>query len=247
VTTDLKIENISVDNQKSLFRSQRIKLGGKVATTPFRSLDPSKFRSDVPLNKNAFGFNELYKELDSQKITLLQHDSSKLDRFARELKNVSSKRQTNDLTICLIKFVSKQRSPFPNTKEIEFIIDVEDSYSDIIGIPIIESRIDESNFSSYIDYLESSYNVIEELNTKPIMGGLPNLSRELYPKLLKFLLDKNITAFCFDFNGRTPDHLILRPILRYLNKEKILHRTLIYGINTKVGRILKKACTCIMC
>jgi hypothetical protein len=241
VTTHLEIENISADNQKSLFRSQRIKLGGKVATTPFRSLDPSKFRSAIPLNKNAFGFNELYRELDSQKITSLQHDSGELDQFTRGLKNASNRGQRNDLTTCLIKFVSKQTSPFPNTKEIEFIIDVEDNYSDMIAIPMVEARIDESNFSSYIKYLETSYNVIEELNTKPIMGALPNLSRELYPKLLKFLLDKDIIAFYFDFNGRTPDHLMLRPILRYLNKEKILRRTLIYGINPKVGRSLKNA------
>lgn len=104
MTTNLEIENISADNQKSLFRSQRIKLGGKVATTPFRSLDRSKFRSDVPLNKDAFGFNELYRELDSQRITSLQRDSNKLDRFARELKNASRKGQTSDLTICVYKY-----------------------------------------------------------------------------------------------------------------------------------------------
>ena len=106
---------------------------------------------------------------------------------------------------------------------------------------MVDARIDYSNLPSYMEYLESSYDVIEELNTKPIMGVLPNLSREQYPKLLKFYLDKDITAFCFDFNGRTPDYLTLRPILRYLKKEKVLERTIIYGINAKVGRILKNA------
>ena len=96
----------------------------KDATTPFKALDPSKFRFDVLLNRNAFGFNEIYKELDTQKIALLQQNSGDLDRFAREMKNTSSKGQSADITVCLIKFISKKSDPFPNRKEIEFLTDV---------------------------------------------------------------------------------------------------------------------------
>jgi len=179
MTTHLEVETISNDNNKSLFRSQRIKLNGKEAVTPLRALDPMKFRSDVPLNKNAFGLNEVYRGLDSQKILLLQKDSHEHDRFSGILANQVRKTQSNDLNVCLVKFSSKKPNPFPHKKEIEFLTDVAHSFSDVAPIPIIDARIDSSNFSKYLGCLELCYETIEELNSKPIMGMLPNLPREL--------------------------------------------------------------------
>ena len=239
MTTHLEIDTLSDDNHKSLFRSQRIKLNGKEAVTPLKALDPAKFRFDVSLNEKAFGFNEIYKGLDSRKISTLQNDSYEHDRFSRILSNLVRKSQPNDLNVCLVKFSSKKTNPFPYEKEIEFLTDVMHSFSDITSIPIIDAKIDSSNFSKYLDYLQLCYKTIEELNNKPIMGMLPNLPRELYPKLLEFYLTKEISAFCFDFNGQTPDHLKLRPVMRYLNTKKNLDKTLIYGVNAKPGMVLK--------
>ena len=239
MTTHLDIETFSDDNKRSLFRSQRIKLNGKEAKTPLKALDPAKFRSDVSLNKKAFGLSEIYKVLNSDKISLLQKDSYEHDRFSRRLANMVKKGQTGDLNVCLIKFSSKRPNPFPLKKEIELLTDVAHSFSDITPLPIVDVKIDSSNFSKYLEYLEQCHNTIEEHNNKPIMGMLPNMSRELYPKLLEFYHKKQISAFCFDFNGHTPDHLKLRPVMRYLNTKKILNKALIYGVNAKSGRALK--------
>ncbi len=108
MTTYLQIETLSNDNKKSLFRSQRIKLNGKKAVTPLKALDPTKFRSDVSLNKKAFGFNEIYRVLNSDKISLLQKDSYEHDRFSKTLSNMVRKSQLNDLNVCLVKFSSKR-------------------------------------------------------------------------------------------------------------------------------------------
>lgn len=241
MTTHLDIETVSDDNQKSLFRSQRVKLSGKSAVTPFRVLDPSKFRTDADLNRKAFGFNEIYKEINSERIGLLQKSAIEHDRFDRELVNLSRRGQNSDLGICLVKFVSKGTNPFPVAKEIEFLTDVSHSYSDVTPLPLIDARIDESNFQRYLTFVKSSLDAIEELNQKPIMGVLPNIPRELYPKLLDFYFKNDINAFCFDFNGQTPDHLKLRPILRHLNKNKALGKSLIYVVNAKPGRVLKNS------
>ena len=56
---------------------------------------------------------------------------------------------------------------------------------------------------------------------------------------LDYYIDQNINTFCFDFNGKTPDPLKLRPVLRYLKQKKILDVSLIYGLNSKPGRLLK--------
>ena len=239
MTTHLNVETLSDDNGKSLFRSQRIKLDGKEAITPIKALDPRKFCSDVSLNENAFGLNEIYRVLKPDKISLLQKNSCEHDRFSRDLTNLISKSKISDLGICFVRFESKRSNPFPCKKEIEFLTDVSHSFSDITPVPIVDVKIDGSNFLKYLECLEQCCNAIEEHNSKPIMGILPNMPRELYPKLLEFYHKKQISAFCFDFDGQTPDHLKLRPIMRYLNTRKELGRTLIYGINAKPGRVLK--------
>jgi hypothetical protein len=239
MTTHLSVETISDDNQKSLFKSKRVKLSGKEAITPLRALDPSKFRTDIALNKKAFGLNEVYRSLDSEKIAALRKDSNEHDIFASVLANHVKRSQPNDLNLCVIRYSSKNPNPLPTTKEIEFVTDVAHSFSDITPLPIINIEIDASNFVRYLDCLKTCYDTIEELNHKPIMGVIPNLPPELYSKLLDFYLKKDITSFYVDFDGKTPNHLKLRPILRFLNTKGMLGKSLIYGINAKPGMVLK--------
>lgn len=239
MTTHVQIETVSDDNQKSLFRSQRIKLNGKEAVTPIRVIDPSKLRTDVSLNNSALGFNEIYKSIESTRLAILQKNTEEHDKFARDLANLSKRGQSTDLNICLMKFDAKKPDPFPTSKEIELLTDIAHSYSDMTPIPILDAKIDATNFKNFMNYVDTCYHTIEELNQKPIMGALPNLPREIYPKLLDYYLDKGINAFYFDFNGQTPDHLKLRPILRHLKTKKTLDNTLIYGVNAKPGRTLK--------
>lgn len=239
MTTHLEIEPLSNDNGKSLFRSQRIKVNGKETRTPLKALDPTMFRNKITLNQNALGFNEIYKVVDSKKITRLLTDADEHDHFSKTLLNLSRKCQSTDLNVCVLKFIPNKPNLFPAKNEIELLTDVAHSFSDVTPIPLLSIKIDNSNFSAYLDYLQSCYDTIEELNSKPIMGILPRLPRELYPKLLKFYVKNQISSFCFDFDGQTPDHLKLRPIMRYLNTEGILDETLIYGINAKPGRALK--------
>lgn len=239
MTTHLEIEQLSNDNGKSLFRSQRVKINGKEAITPLKALDPTRFRNKITLNQNALGFNEIYKKVDSERIARLLTDVDAHDHFSKTLLNLSGKCKSTDLNVCMLKFIPNKSNLFPSKNEIEMLTDVAHSFSDVTPIPLLSTKIDNSNFSDYLTYLQSCYNTIEELNSKPIMGTLPRLPRELYPKLLEFYLKNQISSFCFDFDGQTPDHLKLRPIMRYLNTEKILDKTLIYGINAKPGKALK--------
>ena len=239
MTSHVAIETLSNDNQKSLFKSKRVKFNGKEVITPLRALDPSKFRIDTDLNKKAFGLNEIYRSLDSEKISALRKDANEHDAFARVLTNHVKRSQPNDLNLCVVRYSSKNPNPLPAKKEIEFLTDVSHSFSDITPLPIIDVKIDALNFTRYLDCLEICYETIEELNHKPIMGVIPNLPPELYSKLLDFYLKKDISTFYVDFDGKTPNHLKLRPILRFLNTKKMLSKSLLYGINAKPGRVLK--------
>jgi hypothetical protein len=70
------------------------------------------------------------------------------------------------------------------------------SYSDITPIPMLDIKIDNSNFLVFLEYAKSCLDIIEELNDKPLMGYLPNLPREQYPKLLDFYASKQKHNFC---------------------------------------------------
>ncbi len=239
MTTHLEIESLADDNGKSLFRSQRVKINGKEAITPLKALDTTKFRSNTKLNKNAYGFSEIYRKIGSDKINQLLTDADEHDRYSRELTRIFNRSHSTDLNICVLKFSPNTPNQFPSRSDIELLTDIAHSFSDITPIPLPGVKIDKTNFSSYMSYLQLCYDTIEEFNNKPIMGTIPRLPRELYPKLLDFYAKNQITSFCFDFDGRTPDHLKLRPIIRHLKTKKILEQTLIYGINAKPGKTLK--------
>lgn len=241
MTTHLDIETISNDNGRSLYRTQKIKINGKVITTPLRALDPSKFDSNVVLNKKAFGLNEIYKNLNSDKLKTLQNDVGELESLERELSNLEKRTPQSDLNVCFLKFSSKKPNSFPLKEDVGTLTDIAHTYSDITPIPIIDAKIDDSNFSRYLNYVKNCYNTIEELNTKPIMGMLPRLTFAQYRKILDFYLDKQITAFCFDYDGRIPSRLMLRQISRYLESKNIRDNVLIYGINARPGSGLKNS------
>lgn len=241
MTTHLEIELLSNDNGKSLFRSQRVRSNGKEVTTPLKALDPNKFRTRIKINTDAFGVNEIYKTISSKKAKQLLTDPDEHDSFSRNLTNLSNRGQATDLRICILKFTPDKDERFPSKDEIDLLTDVAHSFSDITPIPLLNIKINKNNFPAYVEYLQSCYDTIEEWNSKPIMGMLPRLPRELYPKLLEFYLKKQISSFCFDFDGQTPDHLKLRPIMRYLNGKKLLDQTLMYGINAKPGKALRNA------
>lgn len=235
------IETLNQDGE-SLFRSQRIRFGGKELVTPAKALNPSKFRAEARFGGNVLDFNEIYKQITSDKIESLHKDSLEHDKFCRMMENLRKKHHTDGgLDVCMVRFSSKKPDPFPRKKEIEFLTDVSHSFSDIVPMPMIECGIDASNFGRYLECMQACYDTVEELNSKPIMGVLPTVPREMYPKLLEFYLKKQISAFCFDFEGSTPSILKLRPILRHLNSKKILDRILIYGINAKPGHALKNS------
>ena len=240
MTSDAVIETLSDDNGKSLFRSQRIKVRGKEIVTPVKALDPSKFKVAIPLAENTFGLTEIYKEFDHTQLTKIQTDSQVHDTLSRDLANLQRKGHNESVSVCVLKYKSPTLT-FPSSKEIELMTDIAHSYSDATPIPLLSIPIDTTNFSAYLDYVKACYSSIEELNEKPIIGTLPNVPREKYPELLTYYLEKGIRLFSFDFDGRTPDPLKMRPVLRFLKVQKVLDESAIYGINAKPGRLLKNA------
>lgn len=241
MSSTLKVETISDDNGMSLFRSKRLSVNGRQFISPLKALDPSKFRSHTILNKKSYGVREIFKNLDSDKIARMDKEPDEHDKFAKSVSSLAKKSETTELTLCFVHFTPETPNRFPTSKEIDFLTDVSHSYSDITPLPGIEVEVDASNFRKYKSFLKSSYDTIEELNHKPIMGVLSNLPRESYGEVIDFYLDRDITSFYFDFNGKTPDTLKLRPILRHLNSRKMLDNCCIYGINAKPGKPLKNA------
>ncbi|MFH0970176.1 MAG: hypothetical protein V1776_01815 [Candidatus Diapherotrites archaeon] len=238
MTSHISTETISRDNEKSYFRSMRAKFSGREIITPMKALDASKLQSKININPKAHGFKEIYREITPDKATAIDKDRATHDQFTREMINLENRGDPEETKICFIRYVGKE-NPFPNQKQIDVLADVAHSFSDITPLPLLDVKISDTTFDRYTDFVKRSYESIEKLNKKPIMGALPHVSRELHRKLIDFYHKIGLTSFYIDFDGQMPTELRTRPIRTQLNDLKILDKSLIYGINAKPGHTLK--------
>ncbi len=241
MASNLHIENLSDDNGKSLFRAQRIRLGGKQAVTPSRALEPARLNNSAPIALDGFSFAEVYRELDRAQIEACQRDSSALDAFSAKVRSAFARAPSSAFRLCLAKYVPDSRMAWPDQAATDLLCDVVHTYSDIVPLPSIDRRLELSDYDKLENFVRSCYRSIERLNNKPVMAYLPTLPREAYPKLLRFYLREGIRSFYFDFEGRMPDHLKLRPVLTALSEARLLDDSLIYGLNARPGRFLRNA------
>ncbi len=237
MSTTLEVENLSEDNKKSNFRSQRIKLNGKQATTPIKAIDGAKVGGKDAVSSKAHGLFEVFKQIGPERIEKLCKNDDALTEYSRGLRGTYAKAEQNELRMLFMKYDGEKA--FPSSKENGLLTDLAHSYSDITPIPIVNVKIDDKNFQQYLNYIKEAYTLISRQNHKPIMGTIQMMPRDLLPKVLDYYLSVGINAVCIDFNGQTPDHLKMRPILTHLGGKNALENSLLYLLNTKYGRAQK--------
>jgi hypothetical protein len=241
MATDLQVSNISADNGKSSFRSQRIKSGGREIITPSRALEPARLEASVPIRLHDFGLADLYREISGTLATNCAASNDVLEHLSERLRASARRVPLDVLRVCVTKFVPDRTMPWPDDATVDLLSDVSHTYSDVVPLPTIGMDFNLESAARAIQFLKSCYKSVERLNNKPIMGALPALPREAQVKLLDFYIDQGLTAFYFDFSGKVPDQLKLRSVLARLSERKVLNRSFIYGINARPGRLLRNA------
>jgi hypothetical protein len=241
MVTGLQIATLSNDNGKSSFRAQELKVGHKQVRTPSRALEPARLRPEADLELSLFGFCEIYREIGPALAANLEKDSEKLGEYSSRLRSAATRGPPHAPTLCIVKYVPGGSSAWPTPSTVNLLSDTAHSYSDIVPLPAIDRRLTLDDVPRLNQFVRACYRSVERLNTKPVMGYLPTLPREAYGPLIDFYVGEGIRCFYFDFEGRMPDHLKMRPILVRLAEKRVLDDSLIYGLNARPGRFLRNA------
>jgi len=154
-------------------------------------------------------------------------------------------------------FLEYKDESLPTQKEIEYMTDQAYVYSDVTPLPMLSNFVEritnvtikakrkvytpnDSKFIKVKKYLNDAVETIEQLNSKPIMGYVPDY-RYYFDELIKTYADKGINTFYFDAHRSNPITLQgpLRAFMRELNKQGILEKSFIHLINPGIGRAIK--------
>lgn len=240
--------NVKVDtfDDNSLFAHKTIQLGSKSIETPAKALQIGETtRSDTVLD-NVRGANEIYFSTDPGKLAKAQQEFK--PNVKKNLGRALNKTNDDEFNFVFAQFGSERRFDDSN---LDFLLDTIYSTSDFVTVPLMTDLVsaieddgdgtDSIYFKTYKENVERFIETAEQINSKPIMGTLPQLPWGLTNEIVDLYLDKGIRAFCFDFNGRTVtaqfqlSNMVV-PLLREVGKRKIQEEVFFYCLNANRGR-----------
>lgn len=258
--TKLRVSlNGSDKTGESLYCSKEVRIDGQVDnahfTTPITSIDVREVRKTDNIAPAAIGLNEIFRSPPTKypKNRLRPRLASELTPFHELVYNTTKQHEFNlDLENQIAKlqgmsifFFEYKGETYPSKTETEFILDTEYSYSHVPCLPItptITKNIrDPIAFQAYFDFIKSCVEYLKSFNEKPIMGIIPNIAYGYLSELIELYINKDINAFCIDFDCHTAmSHKpALTKCFRVLQDYEQLDSSLIYALNVNSGRFIK--------
>lgn len=246
--TKLQIKPVSFDkNDETLYITKRLTLGDKTFFTPIVSLELRQITQNEQLASATKGLNEIYRQVGTEKTPLRKiiFDRKIQDKFTYRLRTDYKKGDKKEFTFCIFECADTK---YPLGRELEFIIDMAYSYSDIVPLPTLPNITteirSESDFAKFQVFLEEIIHILQDnKNEKPILGLIPRLAYGFMADLVEFYISKGINTFYVDLEARNPvtfrDDLI--PIYRTLKRHEMIENSFIYAHNVDAGRIGKKS------
>lgn len=246
-----KVRIRSTIDEELQYRSQDVVVGNKAIVTPTKAIDPAKMDPTSNINTTIKCINELYalvsaKNVQECLISSTSSLNSRLNKKQKMLRNTAE-----EMTLCLLEF---KEGRFPTQKEIEVMTDTAYVFSDITPLPmlsnikqrihdayktdkVIKYEVNLGKFEKFKKYLTDSIETIEQLNSKPIMGYIPDV-RYYFDDIVDLYAKKGVNMFYFDAHLSNPITLQapLRALMRVLNNYEILEESFIHMINPAYGR-----------
>ncbi|MDI6737648.1 MAG: hypothetical protein QME12_03970 [Nanoarchaeota archaeon] len=242
--TEIQIKELTFA-EDSLYKTQRVKVGGKSFLTPSKAMDIKRYIPGVGINQAARGINEAYKTFTAERIKHAQ-TTSREQEINREITRLITKHATEDDTnLCFVQF---DENRLPNKDEIEFLTNLSYVHSDMTPLPLIPRFLKDvkqdglKRFEEYNHFVKEAIDCINVLNHKPIMGVIPLAISTLFiPELLKTYIKEGITALCLDFQGSTVNGSVttIRRLVKELKQQKMLNSSFIYSFNLGSGKLPK--------
>lgn len=246
--TRLYVDPIFVDKEdETLYKTKKIRIDGKSFDTPIISYDMTVFRNTDKVAPQTKGLNEIYQLMGTQKVPiekLMSNMKAEKDfdiRLQTKLNRTDSAHEVN------IGILESESLSYPSEKELDYILKTAFIISDIVPIPnfrALTTNINsDSEFSEYVNFLETIISSIESLRRKPLMGVIPKLSYTNTEKLVNFYVDKGLNAFYVDFAARnsiTAQRDFLH-VFSVLQDRELIEKSFVYAFNVDAGRLSKNA------
>ncbi len=247
-----KVEVFSEKDPDSLFHKREIRVGKNKIETPIKAIDLSKvIKFNLP--DKIRGLNYIYRKIgDTKKIGQtwiedIKYNPKKESDFTYKNNMLLNKSNEKDINLFFLEYEGRN---FPTGQDLGLITNKIHKNSTITSFPIISNlrkRINEGKqkaFEKYMDFVNECFNEISNLNYNPIMGMVPILTPTYTENLIDYYLNKDINAFCLDFDGRTPSSTSdnITAMLKVIkNYDGDLDEVFITSINLNEGRAGKKA------
>lgn len=233
------------------YRRQEVTVGSKTVVAPVKSVDPTKLSPRAAASESAECMNEMYRGLTGEAMSRCILGDDRRPMYDLNRARRLFRRRDDRVELC---FLEMKTESIPTQKEIEFATDLAYVYSDITPLPMLSNFVDRvtdvamegrravrtpshAKFEEVEEYLRRAVDTIMQLNSKPIMGYVPNY-RLCFGELVKMYVDRGINAFYFDARGSAPVALqaSLRAFLRELSRLDALEDSLVHMINPGTGR-----------
>lgn len=227
----LSIKTKEVD-EELLMRVLDIKVGGKKATTPSKSVNAYVETGEM---------NEIHKGITLEKINEINEDNRTERYFNR---NISKEMKDNSLNLVFLRY---NDSIIPDEISMETIVDLQYHYTDALIVPsipaIVKEYTGETLLNRMLSFIALYVETVEKMNNKSIIGMIPSkMPRQFIPNLIKYYHSNDITSFVIDSDGSSlySNSSWLNSFKRELNKVKIEDEGFIYNLNPNPGKFMKK-------
>lgn len=229
-------------------------VGPKTVVTPAKSIDPKKMSPLVEINEKAAYINEIYRGLSDASLSKCISGADRSPVY--DLNRAQSMLRESDERVQLC-FLEMKTESIPTRKEIEYATDLAYGYSDITPLPMLSDFVGRvtdverdgkkttrtpspTKFERAKKYMADAIDTIMQLNTKPIMGHVPDY-RLYFDEIAELYVGRGINTFYFDAHLSNPItlHEALRAFRRELNRQEALEDSFIHVINPGAGRAPK--------
>ncbi|MHA1657675.1 MAG: hypothetical protein ACTSUT_00960 [Promethearchaeota archaeon] len=231
----LTIKSVSKDSEIHSF-AKEIEINNHRFQTPFPVKNPTIAQETMPTTLT----NEIYEfwsTFSIKDVLNAPFDNAIGDKIINRFRDKNIGNLKNKPKIFLTSYKNIEGNPFKvfDKKLIEFMIDANYLYTDVVTFPIIHGVREIVNNNSilqdYLDFIDLCFEVADTLNNKPIMGIIPPIPPGYIPKIVEKFLSLDLMMFCFDFNGSS--------LSAYYPHYSQIFRTLYNIDKTKLEEIIK--------
>lgn len=244
MTTEIHVSNVKIADDSDL-RSMNVRLGSHTITTPVKSIITKDFYKDTKFPRKLTALNEIFFRFNEKSLFLFYTNSQysqKINKKAQKTKNF-----VDCDSLCFTEFRNiGDLAKYPNENEINALLNITCSFSDIVlipSIPKIARSITMDNFNDFMAYLSKCYEKIQIKNKgRRILGYVPTVSNYFVDDLIDFYIDRGINGYYIDFDGTmVTSHLtMIEGIKTKLAQRGYYENSFLYYINVSYGKAINE-------